>query len=70
MNCNSQTLALSGTIGTQEMLIIFAIILLLFGGKKIPQLAKGIARSLVEFRKGRNEYSHESQDTIKPHDQP
>ncbi len=42
-----------------EMVIIFVIILLLFGAKKLPQLARGVGKSLGEFRKAREEFEHE-----------
>ena len=38
-------------IGTTELLVIAAIVLVLFGGQKLPQLAKGIADSVREFKK-------------------
>ena len=37
-------------LGMTEILIIFFIILLLFGAKKLPELAKGLGRSLKEFK--------------------
>ena len=37
-------------IGTTEIIIIAVIILLLFGGKKLPELVKGIAQAIKEFR--------------------
>jgi len=42
-------------IGGQELLIVLAIILLLFGAKKLPDLARSLGRSLGEFKKGRAE---------------
>lgn len=39
------------SIGTTEWLIIALIITLLFGGKKIPELFKGLAEALREFKK-------------------
>ena len=42
-------------IGTQEIVIILFIVLILFGGKKLPELAKGIGNSLKEFRKASKE---------------
>jgi sec-independent protein translocase protein TatA len=39
-------------LGIQELLIILAIILVLFGGTKLPQLSKGIAQAIRELRKG------------------
>lgn len=38
-------------IGTTEIIIIAVILLLLFGGKKLPELAKGIGEAIKEFRK-------------------
>ncbi|MDA9831854.1 twin-arginine translocase TatA/TatE family subunit [Akkermansiaceae bacterium] len=53
------TLAFLGTLGTQEMVLIFLILLLLFGAKKLPQLARGIGKSVGEFRKAREEFEDE-----------
>lgn len=38
-------------IGTQEILIIAGIIVLIFGGAKIPQLARGMGEGIREFKK-------------------
>jgi sec-independent protein translocase protein TatA len=40
-----------GGIGMQEILIILLIILLLFGAKKIPEMAKGLGKGIREFKK-------------------
>jgi sec-independent protein translocase protein TatA len=53
------SLAFLGTLGTQEMVLIFLILLLLFGAKKLPQLARGIGKSVGEFRKAREEFEDE-----------
>ncbi len=39
-------------IGTPEIIIIAIVVILLFGGKKIPEFFKGIGESIREFRKG------------------
>ena len=39
-------------IGWQEILLILLIVLILFGAKKIPELAKGLGRGVREFKKG------------------
>ncbi len=44
---------ITGLPGGFEILIILFVILLLFGGKKLPELARSLGRSLGEFRKGR-----------------
>jgi len=41
-------------MGYQELIIIFLIVLLLFGGKKIPEIARGLGKGLREFRKARD----------------
>ena len=38
-----------------EMLVIFLAILLFFGGKKIPELMRGLGKGISEFKKGKNE---------------
>lgn len=47
----SNTLAI-GMIGAQELLIILGILLLIFGGTRLPQLAKGLGASIREFKRG------------------
>lgn len=42
---------LLGTFGTNEILIIIILALLLFGGKKIPELMRGLGTGVKEFRK-------------------
>ena len=37
-------------LGTGELVLIFLILLLLFGGKRLPGIARGFAKSLREFR--------------------
>lgn len=44
-----------GNIGFPELMIIFVIILVLFGGKKIPDLAKSIGEGIRSFKKAIND---------------
>ena len=46
-------------IGPQEWGLIFLILLMLFGAKKLPELARGIGKSMGEFKKARDEFEHE-----------
>lgn len=41
-----------GMPGTQELMIVLVIFLLLFGAKRLPQLAKGLGSSMREFKRG------------------
>lgn len=42
-------------LGMQEILIIAFVVLLLFGGKKIPELMKGLGKGVKSFKEGMNE---------------
>lgn len=46
-------------IGTTELLVILFIILLVFGSKKLPELAQGLGRGIREFKKATNEIQDE-----------
>jgi len=56
-----------GGIGMQEVLIIALIVLLLFGGKKIPELMKGLGKGVRSFKDGMNSMTDEN-DTEKEED--
>jgi sec-independent protein translocase protein TatA len=42
---------LAGFIGPQEVIIIAIVVLLMFGGRKIPELMKGLGKGMKEFKK-------------------
>ena len=50
-----KTLLFIGNLGAGEIVIIALVILLLFGGKKIPELMKGIGKGVKSFKDGLNE---------------
>ena len=55
--------------GLNELLIVLAIVLLLFGAKRVPELARSLGRSLKEFKRGREEAESdvdEAKDGTKP----
>ena len=49
-------------LGPTELLIIFFIIILLFGAKKLPELAKGLGKGIKEFRSSIKELNLETED--------
>jgi len=49
----TNTLLLIGGLGTTEILLIAGVLLLMFGGKKIPELMKGLGKGINEFKKGK-----------------
>lgn len=61
-NYMNTTLLLMG-IGTQEFLFIILIILILFGGKKIPELMKGLGKGVKSFKEGMNEVEENLKET-------
>lgn len=70
-------------IGTSELLLIAALVLLLFGGKKLPEMMRGLGQGVKAFKEGMNENEDkapeetqqqevssegEKQETEHPHD--
>ena len=48
-------------MGGGELVLIFAVVLLLFGAKKLPELARGLGQGIKEFKKASNEVTEELQ---------
>jgi sec-independent protein translocase protein TatA len=48
-----------GSLGSQEIIIIALVILLLFGGKKIPELMRGLGKGVSQFKKGMKDIEDE-----------
>jgi len=55
-------------LGPQEIMLIFLAILLLFGAKKLPEFARGLGKSMGEFKKARQEFEHEITKTVEEKD--
>ncbi|CAA9486049.1 MAG: Twin-arginine translocation protein TatA [uncultured Rubrobacteraceae bacterium] len=49
---NPALIPVLGSVGPTELIIILTIVLLLFGAKKIPELAKGLGTGVREFKRG------------------
>lgn len=52
-------------LGTSEILVIALVVLLLFGGKKIPELMKGLGKGVKSFKEGMNEVTDSDSDEKK-----
>src|SRR5215475_1472786 len=50
---------LAGIIGGWEIVLILAVVLILFGAKKLPELAKGLGQGIKEFKKATREVTDE-----------
>ena len=55
-----------GGIGMQEVLLITLVVLLFFGGKKIPELMKGIGKGVRSFKEGMNNGEKEIEEIKEP----
>ena len=64
----SQPLASIFGLGTGELVLILLIVLVLFGAKRIPDLARGVAKSIHEFKKASHEAENEIRQSVQ--DQP
>ena len=54
-----------GNIGFPELLVILLIVLLLFGAKRLPEIARGLGKSIQEFKKGVKEVETDVNDVKK-----
>ena len=52
-------------VGPTELIIILCIVLLIFGGKKIPELMKGVGKGVRRFKEGLNEIDEQVQPSEK-----
>jgi sec-independent protein translocase protein TatA len=52
-------LAMLSNLGGPDLIIILLIVLVLFGAKKLPELAKGMGQAVKEFQKAKDEFSDE-----------
>ncbi|MGN0233028.1 MAG: twin-arginine translocase TatA/TatE family subunit [Bacteroidaceae bacterium] len=62
----ANSLMFIGNLGTGEIIIISLVVLLLFGGKKIPELMRGIGKGVRSFKDGMNDI--EKQINAEPED--
>ena len=53
---------LLGMIGPWQIVLIVLVVLLMFGGKKIPELMRGLGKGISEFKKGKEEKNEKEKD--------
>ena len=57
------TLLFIGGLGMSEILLIALVVLLFFGGKKIPELMRGLGKGVRSFKEGMNEIEKDIKET-------
>jgi sec-independent protein translocase protein TatA len=60
--------AFLGGLGGSEMFLIFVVVLLMFGGKKIPELMRGLGKGIKEFNSARSNIEDEIKEGMKEGD--
>ena len=58
-----------GNLGFQELLIIGVVILVMFGGRKIPEFMRGLGKGIREFNDAKNNVKKEIKEGIKEKDE-
>ncbi|MEF8773849.1 MAG: twin-arginine translocase TatA/TatE family subunit [Halobacteriales archaeon] len=59
----SATALFVGGLGPPELLLVFGIVILLFGAQKLPELARSSGEAMGEFKKGREDIERELRET-------
>jgi TatA/E family protein of Tat protein translocase len=54
-----------GSLGMQEIIVIFVLALIVFGPRKLPELGKSLGRGLSEFRKASNELKQTWEEEVR-----
>ena len=60
-----QAMAFLQNIGLPELLVVLVIVLLLFGAKRLPEIARGLGKSIQEFKKGVKDIERDVRDDKK-----
>ena len=58
-----------GSIGMQELIIIFVVALIFFGPRRLPELGKSLGKSIAEFKRASNELRNTLEDEIRVDEQ-
>ena len=54
-----------GSLGMQEIIVIFVLALIIFGPRKLPELGKSLGRGMAEFKKASNELKQTWEDEVR-----
>ncbi len=54
-----------GSLGMQEIIVIFVLALIVFGPRKLPELGKSLGKGLAEFKKASNELKQTWEDEVR-----
>ena len=54
-----------GSLGMQELIVIFVLALIIFGPRKLPELGKSLGKGLAEFKKASNELKHTWEEEVR-----
>ena len=54
-----------GSLGMQEIIVIFIIVLIVFGPRKLPELGKSLGKGLAEFKKASNELKQTWEEEVR-----
>ena len=57
-----KSFVLLGMVAPWQIVLVVLVVLLLFGGKKIPELMKGLGQGINEFKKGKSESEKKSEE--------
>ena len=57
-----QAMAFFQNVGLPELLVVLVIVLLLFGAKRLPEIARGLGKSIQEFKKGVKDIERDVKD--------
>ena len=53
-------------LGIQELMIIFLIIMVLFGAKKLPEMGKGLGKGIREFKRATDNVPNDDEEEVEP----
>lgn len=69
LNFDSLKTIFMGNLGFQELILIAVVVLVLFGGRKIPEFMRGLGKGIREFNDAKNNVKKELEEGLKEKDQ-